>query len=350
MEIVSLFLAKLFYDFRKILSMKIGKINIDKPLLLAPMEDVTDPSFRLVCKKLGADIVYTEFVNSEGLIRNSEKTRKKLKLLDEERPAGIQIYGANIDSMVEAAKIAEEENPEIIDINCGCWVKNVVGHGAGAGLLKDIPYMGKMISAVVKAVTIPVTVKTRLGWDFESIKILEVAKMIEAVGAQAVTIHCRTKSQGHKGVPDWSWIPRVKEVVQIPVMLNGGVLRPEDAKRAFEETHCDAVMIARGAIGNPWIFLQTKQLLWFGHYDSKDSLDERMNVMLDHLKHSCELKGERRGVIEFRKYYSGYLKGFYNSAKLRSELMVFFTIDEIVNHLEVFKLHYHQHHDLFEQN
>lgn len=331
--------------------MELGKINIENPLLLAPMEDVTDASFRLVCKKLGADIVYTEFVNSEGLIRNSKKTHKKLKLFQEERPAGIQIYGANIDSMVEAAKIAEEENPEIIDINCGCWVKNVVGHGAGAGLLKDIPYMEKMISSVVKAVKIPVTVKTRLGWDIENIKILEVAKMIEAVGAEAITIHCRTRSQGHKGDPDWSWIPRVKEVVKIPVILNGGILSPADAKRAFTETHCDAVMIARGAIGNPWIFSQTKQLLQHSHYDDEISLEQRVNLLIEHLKHSCELKGERRGVLEFRKYYSGYLKGFFNSAKLRSELMAFLTIDEVVKHLEDFELPLQlQPHELIEHN
>ncbi len=328
--------------------MKIGSINIDQPLLLAPMEDVTDASFRLLCKRLGADIVYTEFVNSEGLIRRSEKTHKKLLLLDEERPAGIQIYGANIGSMVEAAKIAEEENPDLIDINCGCWVKNVVGHGAGAGLLKDIPYMEKMISAVVKAVNMPVTVKTRLGWDFESIKILEVAKMVEDVGAKAITIHCRTRSQGHKGDPDWNWIPRVKEVVNIPVILNGGVLQPEDAQRAFIETKCDAVMIARGAIANPWIFSQAKQLLLTDKYDNEISIHQRIDLMIEHLRDSCEIKGERRGVLEFRKYYSGYLKGFYNSAKLRSELMHFLTIQEIVQHIELFKSIKDQHYDQIE--
>jgi len=330
--------------------MKIGKINIEYPLLLAPMEDVTDASFRLVCKRLGADIVFTEFVNSEGLIRNSEKTHMKLKLLDEERPAGIQIYGANIDSMVEAARIAEQENPDLIDINCGCWVKNVVGHGAGAGLLKDIPYMEKMISAVVQAVKTPVTVKTRLGWDFESIKIFDVAKMVEQVGAKAITIHCRTRSQGHKGDPDWNWIPRVKEMVNIPVILNGGVLGPEDAERAFNETDCDAVMIARGAIANPWIFAQTKQLLLTGKYDDEVSIYQRIDLMVEHLRLSCESKGERRGVLEFRKYYSGYLKGFYNSAKLRSELMSFLTIKDVVEHLEAFRSIIQQNYDQFDQN
>ncbi len=317
--------------------MQIGEIKIEKGLFLAPMEDVTDASFRLVCKKLGADLVYTEFVNSEGLIRNSEKTHKKLHLFDEERPAGIQIYGANIDSMVAAAKIAEEENPDLIDINCGCWVKNVVGHGAGAALLKDLPYMEKMISAVVRSIDKPVTVKTRLGWDKDNIKILDVAKMVENIGVKALTVHCRTRTQAHKDIPDWSWIPKIKAVVNIPIILNGGVLTPQDALRAFQETGCDAVMIARGAIGNPWIFSQTKMLLSEGRFNDEIELEERIKLLIEHLKLSCELKGEKRGVIEFRKHYSGYLKGFHNSAKLRSELMSYLIMNEVISHLDEFK-------------
>ncbi|MEJ5305488.1 MAG: tRNA dihydrouridine synthase DusB [Ignavibacteria bacterium] len=311
---------------------KLGNIVLNKPLMLAPMEDVTDPSFRIICKRLGADFVFTEFVNSEGLRRGNEKTRKKLKLFDEERPAGIQIYGSDIEAMVDAAKIAEEENPDVIDINAGCWVKNVVGHGAGAALLKDLDYLEKIVRAIVKSVSKPVTIKTRLGWDFDSIKIVEVAKLVEDCGVKMITIHCRTRSQAHKSEPDWSWIPKVKEVVSIPVILNGGVMTPEDAKRAFNETGCDGVMIARGAINNPFIFRQTKQFLETGFYD-EISLEERIKILIDHLKLAVELKGERTGVIEFRKHYSGYLKGFYNSAKLRAELMQFYTLDEVVNHI-----------------
>ncbi|MCR4417372.1 MAG: tRNA dihydrouridine synthase DusB [Ignavibacteria bacterium] len=311
---------------------KLGNIVLNKPLMLAPMEDVTDPSFRIICKRLGADFVFTEFVNSEGLRRGNEKTRKKLKLFDEERPAGIQIYGSDIEAMVDAAKIAEEENPDVIDINAGCWVKNVVGHGAGAALLKDLDYLEKIVRAIVKSVSKPVTIKTRLGWDFDSIKIVEVAKLVEDSGVKMITIHCRTRSQAHKSEPDWSWIPKVKEVVSIPVILNGGVMTPEDAKRAFNETGCDGVMIARGAINNPFIFRQTKQFLETGFYD-EISLEERIKILIDHLKLAVELKGERTGVIEFRKHYSGYLKGFYNSAKLRAELMQFYTLDEVVNHI-----------------
>jgi tRNA-dihydrouridine synthase B len=314
------------------MAFKLGNIELEKPLLLAPMEDVTDPSFRIICKRLGADFVFTEFVNSEGLRRGNEKTRKKLKLYDEERPAGIQIYGSDIQAMIDAAKIAEEENPDVIDINAGCWVKNVVGHGAGAALLRDLDYLEKIVRAIVNAVGKPVTLKTRLGWDFNSIKIVEVAKLVEDCGVKMLTVHCRTRSQAHKGEPDWSWIPKVKEAVSIPVILNGGVMTPEDAKRAFEETGCDGVMIARGAINNPFIFKQTKQFLSSGFYE-EISLEERVKILIDHLKLSVELKGERTGVIEFRKHYSGYLKGFYNSAKLRSELMQYYTFNEVVEHI-----------------
>ncbi len=315
--------------------MKIGPLEFFKPLFLAPMEDVTDASFRIICKRLGADFVFTEFANSEGLRRGSERTKLKIKLYDEERPAGIQIYGGDIQAMVDAARIAEEENPDVIDINAGCWVRNVVGHGAGAALLKDLEYLGKLVKEIVKAVNVPVTLKTRLGWDDNSIKIVEVARLVEDCGVQMITIHCRTRAQAHKGTPDWSWIEKVKKVVSIPVILNGGVLTPEDAKNAFYETGCDGVMIARGAINNPFIFKQTKELFEKGTYEPIQ-LNESIKTMIDHLKLSIELKGERKGVIEFRKYYSGYLKGFYNSAKLRSELMQFYTYDEIINYITYF--------------
>jgi len=309
--------------------LKIGNIEIENAILLAPMEDVTDASFRLVCRELGADLVYTEFVNSEGLIRANEKTQKKLKINEEERPVGIQIYGANIDSMVGAAKIAEAENPDLIDINAGCWVKNVVGQGAGSALLKDPPYMQKLVEAIVKSTSLPVTVKTRLGWDEKSIQILEVAKRVEDAGAKTITVHCRTRKAGHNGEADWGWIPKVKEVVDIPVILNGNVLSAYDVKNAFEATGADGIMIARGAIGNPWIFKEAKELLETGSIQTTIDEETKINSALRHLKLAIEIKGERRAVLEHRKYYSGYLKGMYRASKQRNTLMQYFTYSEV---------------------
>lgn len=301
----------------------IRNINIDKALLLAPMEDVTGIAFRRLCKEFGADVVYTEFVNSDGLIRSNKKTEKKLEITEYERPVGIQIYGGNLEPMIEAAKIAETKNPDIIDINAGCWVKKIAGRGAGAGLLKDPPYMQKMVEEIVKTVNIPVTVKTRIGWDSQSINILEVAKRIEDAGAAALTVHCRTKCQGHSGEPDWTWIPRIKEVVSIPVALNGGIFSACDVKKAFEETNADAVMIARGAIEHPWIFREAKELLSNGEIKTIVDKEERIYTALKHLKYELEIKDNRGAVIPFRKYYSGYLKGLHNSHRVRQELMKF---------------------------
>ncbi len=311
--------------------LSIGKINIERAVLLAPMEDVTDISFRLVCRQLGADLVYTEFVNSEGLVRASEKTHKKLEIVEEERPVGIQIYGGGIESMIGAAKIAEMESPDLIDINAGCWVKNVVGNGAGAGLLKDPPYMQQLVKAVVDSVSLPVTVKTRLGWDNSSIKILEVAKRLEDVGVKALTVHCRTRVMGHNGEPDWSWIPRIKEVVNIPVILNGSVLTAQDVKRAFDETGADGVMIARGAIGYPWIFREAKELLATGVISINIDEEIKINTCLKHLKLAVKIKGEKRAVIEHRKFYSGYLKGLRNVSAVRGELMKLFEYAQVEN-------------------
>ncbi|HEY4613203.1 MAG TPA: tRNA-dihydrouridine synthase, partial [Bacteroidota bacterium] len=217
--------------------------------------------------------------------------------------------------------IAESCNPDLIDINCGCWVKDVALRGAGAGLLRDLPKMQRIVSTVVKSVKLPVTVKTRLGWDHESIRIVEVAQMLEQTGAQALTIHCRTRSQGHKGDPDFSWIPKVKAAVRIPVFVNGSIETPAKVKQVFDETGCDGVMIGRGAIDNPWIFRQTKQYLLSQEVPSLPTLDERMAVMLEHLALSVEFKGERKGVIEFRKHYAGYLKGLPHASKVRQDVM-----------------------------
>ncbi len=300
---------------------EVGNIKKEKAILLAPMEDVTDISFRIICKELGADVVYTEFVNTEGLVRASEKTHKKLKIIEKERPVGIQIYGGNIESMVGGAKIAEEENPDLIDINAGCWVKNVVGNGAGSALLKDPPFMQKLVKEVIDNVSLPITVKTRLGWDNNSIQILEVAKRLEDVGVKAITIHCRTRSMGHKGDAYWEWIPRIKEVVKIPVVLNGNVLNAEDVKLAFDETNADAVMIARGAIGNPWIFKEAKELLKTGSILTVIDESTKVKTCLRHLQIATEIKGERRAVIEHRKFYSGYLKALPNVSQVRKALM-----------------------------
>jgi len=301
----------------------IRNINIDKALLLAPMEDVTGIAFRRLCKEFGADVVYTEFVNSDGLIRSNKKTEKKLEITEYERPVGIQIYGGNLEPMIETAKIAETKNPDIIDINAGCWVKKIAGRGAGAGLLKDPPYMQKMVEEIVKTVNIPVTVKTRIDWNSQSINILEVAKRIEDAGAAALTVHCRTKCQGHSGEPDWTWIPRIKEVVSIPVALNGGIFTSYDVKKAFTETNADAVMIARGAIEHPWIFREAKELLSAGEIKTIVDKEERIYTALKHLKYELEIKDNRGAIIPFRKYYSGYLKGLHNSHRVRQELMNF---------------------------
>lgn len=300
---------------------KVGNINIKNALLLAPMEDVTDIAFRKICKELGADVVYTEFVNSDGLIRSNKKTFKKLEITENERPVGIQIYGGNLEPMIEAAKIAEEKNPDIIDINAGCWVKKVANRGAGAGLLKNPDYMQKMVDAIVKSVNIPVTVKTRIGWDENSITILEIAKRIEDAGASALTVHCRTRSLGHNGEPDWSWIPKIKEIVKIPVVLNGGIFSAYDVKRAFEQTNSDGVMIARGAIERPWIFIEAKELLNEGKINFIDTPEFRFQLALRHLRYSLEIKEQRAAIIPFRKFWSGYLKGLRNSSKVKQELM-----------------------------
>lgn len=312
---------------------RIGNIDLgERPLLLAPMEDVTDVSFRIIARRMGADAVYTEFISSEAIIRAIAKQMKKMTMLEEERPLAIQIYGGDPDVMGDAAQVSEAAGPDFLDINCGCWVKNVAGKGAGAGLLKDPPRMIKMVKSVVDAVKLPVTVKTRLGWDQESINILDLAPMLEQAGAAALTIHCRTRSQGHSGAADWSWIPRIKERVKIPVFLNGDVNSPEAADRAFRETGCDAVMIARAAISNPFIFRETKEFFATGSY-TPASLEERIELCLSHLRHSIDLRTEKGGIPNFRKYYLGYFKGVYGASKLRADLMQIWSYAEVEERL-----------------
>jgi len=297
------------------------------------MEDVTDLPFRVICKRLGADIVYTEFVNSDGLVRGSGKTRQKMEFWEEERPLGIQIYGGEVDAMAGAAKLAESMNPDFLDINCGCWVKDVALRGAGAGLLRDLPRMERIASSIVNNVRIPVTLKTRLGWDATSIMIVDVARMCEEAGISALTVHCRTRDQGHKGPVDYTWIPRIKEAVSIPVIVNGDILTPQDVARVFNETGCDAVMIGRGAVLNPWIFRQSRHYLATGELLPEASVEERVNLMRDHLALSVEYKGERAGVIELRKHYSGFLRGLPHVSRMRMELMQFIEAAPILEHL-----------------
>jgi tRNA-dihydrouridine synthase B len=307
----------------------IGQHTFDRPILLAPMEDVTDMPFRIVCKRLGADIVYTEFVNAEGLIRASAKTRKKMLFTDEERPFGIQIYGGVEESMEQAARLSEEVEPDLIDINCGCWVKDIAMRGAGAGLLRDLPKMGRLVEKVVKSVSLPVTVKTRLGWDSENIKIVDVARMLEQLGVKALTVHCRTRVQGHKGDADYSWIPLVKAAVTMPIIVNGGINTPQDAERVFRETGADGIMVARAAITNPWIFREIKHYMAHGKLLAGPTLEERFDQILSHMRMAVEFKGERKAVLEYRKHYSGYLHGLPHASRVRQELMVPITYPEV---------------------
>lgn len=316
--------------------MRIGSVEVERGLLLAPMEDVTDPSFRRICRRLGADIVYTEFISSEGLVRDARKSIRKLALFEDERPVAIQIFGARPEAMAESAQIAEAAGPDFIDINCGCWVKDVVARSAGAALLKDPPGMQRLVKAVVDATSLPVTVKTRLGWDRSSIVIGEVAQMLEDVGVKALAIHCRTRDQGHDGVASWEYIEQVKKLVSIPVILNGDVRTHHDVKRAFE-TGADAVMIGRAAIANPWIFRDARSFLSTGQEPVPTTLDERIEVALEHLRLSIEYKGDHYGMLEFRKYWSGYLHAMPLASLVRRDLVTMTELDAINTRLERYR-------------
>lgn len=285
--------------------MKIADIQFPKqPLFLAPMEDVTDPAFRLLCKKFGADMVYTEFVSADALIRNVKRTEQKLTLHDEERPVAIQIYGREPDAMAEAAKISEEANPDIIDLNFGCPVKRVASKGAGAGLLQDIPKMLEIITAVVKAVNKPVTVKTRLGWDENSKIIVDLAEQIQDCGAQALCIHGRTRSQMYKGDADWTLIGEVKNNprMKIPIIGNGDVTTGERAKECFDKYGVDAVMIGRGSIGRPWIFAEVRNYLEQGTNSEVLTFEEQKEILKQHVLNSIDWLDERRGILHSRRH------------------------------------------------
>ena len=303
---------------------KIGNIELGEfPLLLAPMEDVSDPPFRALCKEKGADVVYTEFISSEGLIRNAAKSTMKLDIYKKERPVGIQIFGANLDSMLQAVDIVEETKPDIIDINFGCPVKKVVCKGAGAGILKDVDKMEMLTREMAKRTDLPLTVKTRLGWDEKSIKIVEVAERIQDAGAQAITIHGRTRAQMYKGFADWTLISDVKnnQRMKIPVFGNGDVNTPEKAVEMRDKYGLDGAMIGRASIGNPWFFNQVKHFFKTNEHLPSPSLMERVEMAEKHLKMAIDWKGEKLGVLETRRHYSSYFKGIPDFKKHKTTMV-----------------------------
>ncbi|WP_422009400.1 tRNA dihydrouridine synthase DusB [Roseivirga pacifica] len=323
---------------------KIENIEVGEfPLLLAPMEDVSDPPFRAVCKENGADLMYTEFISSEGLIRKAAKSVQKLDIYDYERPIGIQIFGDKIESMREAAAIAEGAQPELIDINYGCPVKKVACKGAGAGILLDIPKMQKMTEEIVKQVSLPVTVKTRLGWDDSTIRIVEVAKRLQDVGIKALTIHGRTRKQMYKGVADWTKIAEVKNHpdIHIPIFGNGDIDSPQKALEYKNEYGVDGIMIGRASIGYPWIFKEIKHYMATGETLSPPTMTERVDVAKRHLQFSLEWKSERQGIYEMRRHYTNYFRGIPNFKPYRTQLVesedpqfLFDLLDEIGHKFE----------------
>ena len=313
---------------------KIGDIlTTEFPLLLAPMEDVSDPPFRALCKEMGADIVYTEFISSEGLIRNAQKSVIKLDIFEKERPVGIQIFGANLDSMLQSVDIVEAVNPDIIDINFGCPVKKVVSKGAGAGILKDIDLMVKLTKEMCKRTHLPVTIKTRLGWDENSIKIVEVAERLQDVGAKAISIHGRTRAQMYKGEANWKPIAEVKNNPRmfIPVFGNGDVNSPEKAELMRDQYGLDGAMIGRASIGNPWFFNQVKEYFKTGKHAKNPSILERIKVARRHLEMSIKWKGERLGILETRRHYSNYFKGIQDFKQHRTKLVTLETVSELMD-------------------
>jgi len=307
-------------------------------LLLAPMEDVSDPPFRALCKDQGADVVYTEFISSEGLIRDAAKSMMKLDIYQKERPVGIQIFGAVLESMLQTVEIVERSKPDIIDINFGCPVKKVVSKGAGAGILKDIDLMVSLTAAMVKHTNLPITVKTRLGWDQDSIRIVEVAERLQDVGAKAISIHGRTRSQMYKGEADWAPIADVKNNsrMHIPVFGNGDVNTPEKAMEMRDKYGLDGAMIGRASIGYPWFFREVKHYFKTGEHMAPPTLEERIEAARKHLQMSIDWKGEKLGVFETRRHYTNYFKGIPHFKEYRSKLVtsdhsvdVFAVLDEI---------------------
>lgn len=316
---------------------QIGNIELgDFPMLLAPMEDVSDPPFRLVCKEHGADMMYTEFVSSEGLIRDAAKSKKKLDIFEYERPIGIQLFGSDVESMREAAEIAAAAAPDLIDINYGCPVKNVACKGAGAALLQDIPKMVRMTEAIVKCTSLPVTVKTRLGWDDSTKNIEEVAERLQDIGIQALTIHGRTRAQLYKGPADWTLIGKVKNNprIRIPIFGNGDIDSPEKALEMRNQFGVDGVMIGRASIGYPWIFNEIKHYFKTGQHLAQPTMFDRIEAARNHLTWSMDWKGERVGIVEMRRHYTNYFKGVSNFKEHRLKLVTLETAESLFKALD----------------
>ncbi|HUX59169.1 MAG TPA: tRNA dihydrouridine synthase DusB [Bacteroidales bacterium] len=314
--------------------MTIGNISLgDYPLFLAPMEDITDPSFRMVCKMYGADFMYTEFISSDGLIREGQKSVRKLDIYDFERPIGIQLYGHLTEVMVEAAVIAEEAKPELIDINFGCPVRKIANRGAGAGMLRNVPLMIEITEAIVKAVNLPVTVKTRLGWDDESKNIVETAERLQDAGIQSITIHGRTRAQFYKGNADWTLIGEVKnnQRMKIPVIGNGDIDGPVKAKEMFNRYGVDGLMIGRATVGRPWIFRDIRHYLTTGDLLPEPSIDEKADLALLHLDKSLEFKEGKRAIYEMRRHLSNYFKGLPHFKETRLKLLTSVEVEHIKN-------------------
>ena len=314
----------------------IGDIKLTEfPLLLAPMEDVSDPPFRALCKKHGADVMYTEFISSEGLIRDAAKSVQKLDIFEYERPVGIQIFGSEIDSMKKATELCEAANPDIIDINYGCPVKKIACKGAGAGILQDIPKMVSLTKEIVKSTSLPVTVKTRLGWDESSKYIVEVAERLQDVGIKAISIHGRTRSQMYKGDADWSLIAAVKNNsrMHIPVFGNGDITSPQKALEYKNRFGVDGLMIGRASIGNPWFFNQVKSFINDGIILDPPSLREKLDAVVEHLNFSIKWKGEKLGILEMRRHYSNYFKGIPDFKRFRTQLVTLENKQDLFNAL-----------------
>ncbi|MBN1107945.1 MAG: tRNA dihydrouridine synthase DusB [Bacteroidales bacterium] len=312
--------------------MKIGNTDLGSfPLFLAPMEDITDPSFRMICKMYGADFMFTEFISSDGLIRDGAKSIRKLDIYEHERPIGIQLYGHLTDPMVEAALMAEAAGPESIDINFGCPVKKIANRGAGAGMLKNIPLMTEMTAAIVKAVKLPVTVKTRLGWDEENKNIIDVAIRLQDTGIQAITIHGRTRAQLYRGSADWTLIGAVKNnpLIKIPVIGNGDIDGPQRAKEMFDRYGVDGIMIGRAAVGRPWIFRDIKHYLGTGIILPEPTVNEKTDLALLHFEKSLEYKEGMRAIFEMRRHLSNYFKGLPHFRETRLRLLTTTEPEEI---------------------
>ena len=317
--------------------MKIADIELgSRPLFLAPMEDVTDPSFRYMCKRFGADVVYTEFISSDGLIRDAAKSVAKLGIDDSERPVGIQIYGHLIDSMVEAAVRAEAARPDVIDINFGCPVRKIAGRGAGSGMMRDVPLMVEMTRRIVQAVRTPVTVKTRLGWDDDNKNIMDVALRLQDAGIAALTIHGRTRAQMYRGQADWTLIGEVKNnpAIRIPIIGNGDIDSPQAAAEAFDRYGVDGVMIGRATYGRPWIFREIRHFLDTGQLLPQPGVPQRVAIAREHLLKSVEVKGDRVGIFEMRRHLSGYFKGLPDFKSVRLRLVTLCSVPELLQTLD----------------